>query len=104
MPDGVLAIMEELQQRITVLEGSLKARAELQVEFLVGDDKLARLYTDLPTYDSFKTLVQYLEPKVVDTIAWLDLKGKQGESCCFHRMSVANQLLYASTFKAGSEC
>ena len=83
--------MEGLQQRITVLEGPLKARAELQVEILVGDDKLTRLYTGLPTY-SFKELVEYLEPKVVDMIAWLDLKGKQGESCCFHCMSVANQL------------
>ena len=69
------------------------------MEILVGDDKLTQLYRGLLTYDSFKALVEYLEPKAVDMIAWnssqikeLDLKGKQGGSRCFHGMSVANQL------------
>ena len=77
----------------------MKARAELQVEILVGDDKLTQLYTSLPMYNSFKELVEYLEPKAVDMIAWnssqtkeLYLKGKQGGSRCFHGMFVANQL------------
>ena len=91
--------VEELQQRISVLEASLCANAQLDVKILDGNDKLTRLYTGLPTYDLFKALAEYLESKAVDMIAWnsgqtkeLDTKGKQGGSCCFRSMSVANKL------------
>jgi len=91
--------VEELQQRISLLEASLKTRAEFHVDMLTGNNKLTRLYTGLPTYGAFKALAEYLEPKAVDMIAWnssqtkeLDLKGKQGGSRCSHGMSVANQL------------
>lgn len=66
---------------------------------MAGNDKLTRLYTGMPTSDSFMALVEYLEPKAQDMIAWnssqtkeLDLNGKQGGTRCFRGMSVANQL------------
>ena len=75
------------------------ANAQLDVKILDGNDKLTHLYTGMPTYDLFKALAEYLEPKAVDMIAWnsgqrkeLDTKGKQGGSRCFRSMSVANQL------------
>ena len=77
----------------------LCACVQLDVKILASNDKLTRLYKDLPTYDAFMALVAYLEPKARDMVAWnsshtkeLDLKGRQGGSRCFHSMSVANQL------------
>ena len=43
-----------LQQSISVLEVSLKAKAELHVAILVRDDNLTFLFTILTTYGSFK--------------------------------------------------
>ena len=43
----------------------IKAKAEFYVELIIGDNKLTRLYTGFPTYDAFKALAEYLEPKVV---------------------------------------
>ena len=50
----------------------------------------------------------YLELKAVDMTAWnssqtkeLDLKGKQGGSCCFHGMSVANQFCVLACLRLG---
>ena len=91
--------MQELLQKISLLEAALKTRPEFHVDMIVGDDKLTHLFTGFPTYDAFKALAEYLEPKAMEMIAWngsqtreLDLKGKQGGSRCFHGMSVANQL------------
>lgn len=61
--------VEELQQRICLLEVSLCASAQLDVKILASNDKLTRLYTGLPTYDAFMALVEYLEPKARDMIA-----------------------------------
>ena len=69
------------------------ASVQLDVKILA---KLTHLYIGLPAYDA---LVEYLEPKTRDMIAWnsshtkeLDSKGRQNGSWCFHSMSVANQL------------
>lgn len=82
-----------------MLEALLCANGQLDVKILARNDKLTHLYTGSPTYDVFIALVEYLEPKVRDMIAWnssktkeLDSQGKQGGSQCFHGMSVANQL------------
>ena len=53
-------MVAELQQRISVLDASLCANAQLDVKILDGNDKLTRLYTGLPTYGLFKALAEYL--------------------------------------------
>ena len=37
---------------------------------LLGNDKLTRYYTELPTYDSFVALAEYLEPKALHLQSW----------------------------------
>ena len=81
------------------MEASLCGSGQLDVKILAGNDKLTNFHIGLPTYNAFMSLVEYLEPKARNMIAWnssqieeLDLNGKQGGSRCFHSMSVANQL------------
>jgi len=93
----------ENSSRITAKDlfigSSIKMRPEFHVDMIIGDDKLTRLFTGFLTYDAFKALAEYLEPKAMEITPWngtqtkeLDLKGKQGGSRCFHGMSAANQL------------
>ena len=91
--------MRSYNKRSVCWEASLCASGQLDVKILAGNDKLTHLYTGLPTYNAFMALVEYLEPKARNMIAWnssqtreLDSNGKQGGSRCFHSMSVANQL------------
>ena len=56
-------------------------------------------YTGMPTYDSFLDIVDYVEPKAKEMIAWnssrtkeLNIGGKQCGPQCFSGMSTANQL------------
>ena len=87
-----------LQYKISTLEASLSSLAQLDASML--NDKLVRLYTGFPTFNSFTAFVNYLEPKARNMVAWnskrtkeFDVQGKQGRSQCFQDISVANQLL-----------
>ena len=55
--------VEELQQEVCRLEATLSTGIALDVTVLKDNNKLARLYTGMPTYDSFLAFVEYLEPK-----------------------------------------
>ena len=90
--------VEELQLKICMLEAALLEVKPLDVAVLKGNDKLVRLYTGMPTYDSFMGFVEYLEPKASEMISWnssrtkeLSMKGKPGTRC-FSSISIANQL------------
>lgn len=68
----------------------------LDVAVLKGNDKLVRLYTGMPTYDSLMAFVEYLEPKASEMISWnssrtkeLSMKGKQSGTKCFSSISIA---------------
>ena len=81
------------------LETTLSTGTALDVTVLKDHNKLTRLYTGMPTYDSFLAIVDYLEPKAKEMIAWnssktkeLDISGKQSGPRCFSGMSIANQL------------
>ena len=91
--------VEELQQKICMLEAALLEVKPLDVAVLKGIDKLVRLYTGMPTYDFFMAFVEYLELKASAMISWnssrtkeLNMKGKQSGTRCFSSISIANQL------------
>ena len=73
------------------LETTLSTGTALDVTVLKDNNKLTRLYTGMPTYDySFLAIVDYLEPKAKEMIAWnssktkeLDISGKQSGPRCF---------------------
>jgi len=46
------------------LNASLLEKPDFDIKVISGNDKLTRFYTGIPTYDSFMTLVDYIEPKV----------------------------------------
>ena len=56
-------VIVELQTEINHLRASLLIRPEFDVLLIECNDKLTRFYRGMPTYDSFKALVEYLEPK-----------------------------------------
>ena len=91
--------VEELQQKVSKLETTLSHGTALDVTVLKDNNKLTRLYTGMPTYDSFLAIVDYVEPKTKEMIAWnssrtkeLNIGGKQCSPQCFSGMSTANQL------------
>ena len=82
-----------------MLEASLSINQPLDVVVLEGNNKLTRMYTGMPTYDSFLAFVEYLEPKANRMISWnssktkeLSSQGKQSGTRCFSSMSIPNQL------------
>lgn len=91
--------VEELQQKVSKLETTLSYGTALDVTVLKDNNKLTRLYTGMPTYDSFLAIVDYVEPKAKEMIAWnssrtkeLNVGGKQSGPRCFSSMSTGNQL------------
>ena len=85
------------------LETTLSTGKALDVTVLKDNYKLTRLYTGMPTYDSFLTIVDYLEPKAREMIAWnssktkgLDISGKQSGPQCFSGMSICFQYSFDS--------
>ena len=69
MPSGSY---EDLQTRCAQLEAKVVRLEEdngcmrkqiLSEDLLVGKDNLTRFYTGFPTYPSFKSFVDYIEPK-----------------------------------------
>ena len=60
--------VEMLQQKTSILRASVSMLAQLDVSML--NDKLTRLYTGFPTWISFLTFINYLEPKARNMVAW----------------------------------
>ena len=95
---GEWKTVEELQQKVCKLESTLSTGTALDVIVLKDNNKLTRLYTGMPTCDSFFAVVEYLEPKAKEMIAWnssktkeLNVCGKLSDPRCFSSMSIANQ-------------
>ena len=85
-------IVAKLQQEISLLKASLLERPEFDVTMLVGNDKLCRYYTRIPTYSCYTALVNYLGQKMR---AW---KGSSTSSAekhfglqCFSSLSICLQ-------------
>ena len=70
-------------------------RPEFDILLLECSDKLTRFYRGMPTYDSFKALVEYLEPKAKEMRVWkggsTKTEEKQQDSQCFSNLTTANQ-------------
>ena len=95
-----------IEAKISDMERSLNGKVELCVEkILLGNDKLTRYYTGLPSYGSFVALAEYLEPKALHLQSWRggsetgissanegDLQQRGSNSRCFASLSIANQL------------
>ena len=93
-----------VETKISMLEKRLKDRTEISVEtVLMGNDKITRFYTGMPTYDTFLALVEYLEPKALQLRSWrsgetstsntMDGSHQKGSfSRCITSLSIANQL------------
>ena len=91
-----------VETKISMLEKRLKDRPEISVEtVLMGNDKITRFYTGMPTYDTFLALVEYLEPKALQLRSWrsgetstsntMDGSHQKG-SFSLTSLSIANQL------------
>ena len=72
-----LKTVEELQQRVCKLEATLSIYTALDMTVLKDNNKLTCLYTDMPTYNSFLAIVEYLESKAKEMIAWNSSKNKK---------------------------
>jgi len=89
-------IVAKLQHEISSLKASLLERPEFDVTVLVGNDKLCRYFTGIPTCSCYTVLANYLDPEVKAMRAW---KGsstssaeKQFGSQCFSSLSIANPM------------
>ena len=74
-------------------------RSQFGIEIITDDDKLTRYYTGMPTFDSFMALVEYLELKAKDLIAWNGKYTRESSDTDYYiphtktsDLSVANQL------------
>ena len=74
-------------------------RSQFGIEIIQDDDKLAHYYTGMPTFDSFMALVEYLDPKAKDLIAWNGKYTRESTNTEYYvprtktsELSVANQL------------
>ena len=89
-------VIAELQTEINHLRASLLTRPEFDVLLLEYNDKLTRFYKGMSTYDSFKALVEYLEPKAKEVRVWKDgstkTEEKQQGSQRFSNLSTPKQL------------
>ena len=62
---------------ISHLRASLSTKPEFDIKLLKDNDKLTRFYSAMLTYrvfDSFMTLVEYLEPKAKEMRVWKEYK------------------------------
>ena len=59
------ACCAQLEAKVVKLEehNSCMQKRVLSEDLLVGKDNLTRFYTGFPTYHSFKSFVDYIEPK-----------------------------------------
>ena len=70
-----------VEVKINKLEKQIKKRLEFSVEIILeGNDKLARFYTGMPTYDSFLALEEYLELKALQLRAWRAMRQAQAQT------------------------
>jgi len=72
-----LKTVEELQQRVCKLEATLSIGTALDMTVLKDNNKLICLYAGMPTYNSFLAIVEYLESKAKEMIAWNSSKNKK---------------------------
>lgn len=91
--------VEELQQKICMLETSLSISQPLDIAILEGSNKLTCMYTGMPTYDSFIAFIEYLEPKANQMVSCnssrakeLSSQEKQSGTRYIFIMSIPNQL------------
>ena len=63
-------LINGLHREITSLKLLLSERPEFDIGMLLANDKLARFYTGMPSFDSIQGLVEYLKPKAKEMTGW----------------------------------